>query len=88
MKQYIVAYDITCQKRASKVRKLVYSYSMSGQKSVLEVFLDRKSLNELKRHLEPLLKKKDSVNIIEVSSEVMVFGKANFLDYDNGIIVI
>jgi len=88
LKQYVIAYDISSPKRAFKIRKLVYSYALSGQKSALEVFLDRKSLNDLKSILEPMLKKGDSVNIIEVSNKVMLFGKANILDYDNGVVII
>jgi len=38
MKQYIVAYDITCQKRASKVRKLVYHILWVDKKVFLENF--------------------------------------------------
>ena len=88
MKHYIVAYDIVCTKRAYRVRKLVYSYTMSGQKSALEVFVDKKGLNELKTLLKSLIKKGDSVNIIEVSTKIMLFGKADKLNYDNGVIII
>ena len=88
MKQYIVAYDIVCSKRAFKVRKLVYSYAMSGQKSVLEVLLSKKELKELLALLEALLDKGDSINVIEVSDKVMLFGRADQLSYDKGVVII
>ena len=88
MRQYVVAYDIFCARRAFQVRKLVYSYAMSGQKSALEVLLNRKELKELLALLESLLGDGDSVNIIEVSDRVMLFGKADKLDYDKGVIII
>ena len=59
MKQYLVIYDIYCAKRAYHVRKLVYSYAISGQKSALEVY-----------------------------DEVMLFGKADKLSYDKGVIIV
>jgi len=61
---------------------------MSGQKSALEVLLNRKELKELLALLESLLGDGDSVNIIEVSDRVMLFGKADKLDYDKGVIII
>ena len=88
MKHYIVAYDILNDKRAVKVRKLVYSYALGGQKSALEVPLKQKELKEFVKLLEPLLSDEDRVNIIEVDEEPMLFGKADVLAYDKGIIIL
>ena len=88
MKQYIVAYDIFCAKRAFQIRKLVYSYAMSGQKSALEILVTKKELKALLLLLEPLLGKGDSVNVIEVDDEVMLFGKADKLSYDRGVVIV
>jgi len=88
LKHYIVAYDISSPKRAVLVRKLVYLYSMGGQKSSLEVILDRKNLKGLIKELKPILKKGDSINIIEVDSNVISFGKVDKLNYDNGVIIL
>lgn len=88
MKHYIVAYDIVSQKRAAKVRKLVYSYALGGQKSALEVPLDKQDLAELLTQLEPLLSGDDRVNIIEVDEEPLLFGKADVLSYDKGVIIL
>lgn len=88
MKQYIVAYDILNDKRAYKVRKLVYGYALGGQKSALEVPLNRRDLKELLAQLAPLLCDEDRVNIIEVEEEPMLFGKADVLAYDKGVIIL
>lgn len=87
-KNYIIAYDILNIKRASKVRKLVYSYAIGGQKSALEVPLDRADMIEFLGLLEPLLGDIDRVNIIEVEEEPMLFGRADVLVYDEGMIIV
>ena len=88
MKHYIVAYDILNDKRAVKVRKLVYSYALGGQKSALEVPMNKKDLKEFLTLLAPLLSDEDRVNIIEVEEEPMLFGKADVLAYDKGVIIV
>ena len=88
MKHYVVAYDILSDKRAYKVRRLVYSYAIGGQKSALEVPLAKKELIEFIKQLEPLLSDEDRVNIIEVDEEPLLFGKADVLVYDKGVIII
>ena len=88
MKNYIVAYDILSPKRAVKIRKLVYSYALGGQKSVLETPLNKRDLDELVERLTPLLKDGDSVNIVEVKGSARLFGKADVLGYDKGVVII
>jgi CRISPR-associated endonuclease Cas2 len=88
MKHYIIAYDITSQKRAYRVRKLLYRYAFGGQKSVLEMFLSKRDLNELIDRLKPLLKKRDRVNIIEICDDILAYGKGDILNYDKGVIII
>lgn len=36
---FIVAYDISCAKRRSQIRKIVQAFSISAQKSVFECWL-------------------------------------------------
>lgn len=88
MKHYIVAYDILNDKRAVKIRKLVYAYALGGQKSALEVPLKKRELKEFVKRLKPLLGDGDRVNIIEVEEEPMLFGKADVLTYDKGVIIL
>ena len=40
MENFLVAYDIFDKKRLPKVKKVVYSYALGGQKSALEAPLD------------------------------------------------
>jgi len=88
MKSYLVAYDILCAKRAVKIRKLVYSYTMSGQKSALELLLSKQDLKEFLKILKPLLFEDDSVNVVEIDEDAMLFGRADNLKYDQGVIII
>ena len=85
---FIVAYDILNSKRAYKVRKLIYSYAFGGQKSVLEVLLSKRDVKDILKLLKPILEKEDRVNIIEVHSNAMLFGKAEILEYNNGVVII
>jgi CRISPR-associated protein Cas2 len=87
-KLYLIAYDITDTKRLAKVRNLIYSYALGGQKSALEVPLTKKALMELLKKLEPLIREKDKVNIIQIDKDTLLFGKADFITYDNGLIII
>jgi flagellar biogenesis protein FliO len=61
---------------------------MSGQKSALEILLSKKELKELSVLLKQLLGKGDSVNILEVDDEVMLFGKADRLNYNRGVVIV
>lgn len=87
-KLYIVAYDIIDPKRLNRVRKLVYSYALGGQKSALEVPLDKRSLKELIRKLKSLIKDGDKINIIQINEDPLLFGRADFITYDKGVIII
>ena len=84
----MVAYDILSPKRAVKVRKLVYSYAIGGQKSALELPLKKNELKGFLTQIEPLFHDEDSINIIEVEEEVLFFGKADVLAYDEGVIIV
>lgn len=88
MKTYIVAYDIVSPKRAARVRRLVYSYALGGQKSALEVPLNREDLEKLTHQLQRLIKKEDKVNIVQIDSDAILLGKADMLQYDKGVIII
>ncbi len=83
-----MAYDITSDKRLAKVRKLIYSYALGGQKSALEVPLDKKSLKELVEKLKPLIHNNDKVNIIQVEEDALLFGRADMIEYDKGVIIV
>ncbi len=85
---YIIAYDICDDKRLAKVAKLIYSYALGGQKSALEAPLSKDELKELIDKILSITKKEDKINIIPFEGEPALFGKANFLEYHSGVIII
>jgi len=87
-KKYLIAYDIADKKRLAKVRKIAYAYALGGQKSALEAPLDNKTLKELVKRLENLIRDNDKINIIEFAGEPLCFGKANFIEFDKGVIIL
>jgi CRISPR-associated endonuclease Cas2 len=88
MQNYLICYDISNKKRLSKVKKIAYSYALGGQKSAVEAPLDKKLLIELIDRLKKVIKESDKVNIIAYSGEPICFGKANFIEFDKGVIIV
>lgn len=89
MKNFIVAYDIFNIKRLSKIKKIVYSYALGGQKSALEVPLDKILTRSLLDELTKIIKDEDKVNIIKIDSSPILLGKASKISYENnGVIII
>jgi len=85
---YLICYDIADKKRLNKVRKVAYSYALGGQKSAVEAPLDKRALKELVSKLNRLIRDNDKINIILFEGEPLCFGKANFIDFDKGVIII
>jgi len=52
---YLVAYDITEEKRLGRVRHFLKNYSTGGQKSVYECFLNERELREVSSGLMGLI---------------------------------
>jgi CRISPR-associated endonuclease Cas2 len=88
MQNYLICYDIFDKKRLYKVRKIAYSYALSGQKSAVEAPLTKDNLKELLLKLKAIIKEEDKINIIPFYGEPLCFGKANFINFDKGIIII
>lgn len=88
IKHFLVAYDIPNDRRAYRVRKIVYALAIGGQKSALELLLKKSDLRGFIGCLELVLGHDDKVNIIEVEEECLLFGKADHLDYDEGVIIV
>jgi CRISPR-associated endonuclease Cas2 len=84
---FVVIYDIFDKKRLYKVRKIVYSYATSGQKSALEVHLDKNGMQSLISELVNVIKDDDKVNIIKVSKPILL-GRGDTIEYQNGIVII
>jgi CRISPR-associated protein Cas2 len=87
MKIFLIAYDIFDKKRLSKVRKLVYSYALGGQKSALESLLSVTLLKSLVFELEQLTEDKDKINIIKVDEPILL-GKAKDIHYTKNAVII
>jgi len=87
MKTFLILYDIFDKKRLSKVKKIVYSYALGGQKSAIEAPLDKNLMNSLLKELDQVLEDEDKVNIVRVSEPILL-GKASVLEYKEGIIIL
>jgi len=88
MYNYLVAYDIFDKKTLPKVKKIVYSYALGGQKSALEVPLNKNLAKELIRDVKKIMKNKDKLNIIKVIGNPILLGKAQHIAYENNGIII
>jgi CRISPR-associated protein Cas2 len=87
--QYLVCYDIANKKRLARVRKIVYSYALSGQKSALEAPLSKNLLNELIEKLNRVIDKEvDRINIIPFTNAPLIFGKGKYFDSNTGVLII
>ncbi|RLB06265.1 MAG: CRISPR-associated endonuclease Cas2 [Deltaproteobacteria bacterium] len=61
---YLIAYDITDERRLNRVRQLLKGYSTGGQKSLYECFLTVGELNYIVRMLRRIIKEdEDRVHI-------------------------
>jgi len=88
MQNFIIAYDIFDTKRLLKVKKIAYSYALGGQKSAVEAPLDARFMKTLVKELKNIIKDDDKVNIIRVSSPILL-GKATNISYEkNGVVII
>ena len=89
MQNFIVAYDIFNKKRLRKVAKLVKNYKLGGQKSSIESPLQKNHLKCLVAELEHISADEDKINIINVSSNPLLLGKASSVEFKNdGIIIL
>lgn len=64
---YIIAYDITEEKRLNKVRLFLKGYSTGGQKSVYECFLTESELFSVVEELKEMIDEDyDRVHVFQV----------------------
>ena len=66
---YLIAYDVTDNKRRYKIRKIAYSYAFGGQKSALEADLNKKEIFELAKKNYELAKQSNLKEKIESSEK-------------------
>lgn len=61
---YLIAYDISNERRLNRVREFLKGYSTGGQKSVYECFLTDGELRYVKRKIERIIREdEDRVHI-------------------------
>jgi len=58
---YIVAYDISDERRLNRVREYLKAFSTGGQKSVYECFLTEGELLQVWRELEQLIDPEEAI---------------------------
>ncbi len=86
---FVIAYDITDNRRRRKCAKVAYGYAFGGQKSALETLLKKSELQVLADELLDCIDPdEDRVNVICVKSGAILMGRARQLDYDDGVIVV
>ena len=66
MSQYLAAYDISDDRRRTRVARLLLQYGQRLQKSVFEIEVDPDELPELRRELGALLSLRDAFALIPV----------------------
>ncbi len=89
MYNFLVAYDVFDKKRLPKVKSVVYSYALGGQKSALEVPLNKELTKELIKSVKDIMQTEDKLNIIKVIGEPILLGKAKHIAYkNNGVIIL
>lgn len=70
---YIIAYDITAEKRLNRARYLLKGYSTGGQKSVFECFLTGAELNHVIKEIGYLIDElEDRVHIFQVDRKAKI----------------
>lgn len=89
MNDFLVAYDIFDKKRLVKIKRIVYSYALGGQKSALDVPLTKTLYKDLLSEIEYIAKDEDKINIISIIDKPILLGKAKFTQMkNNGVIII
>lgn len=89
MDSWLLCYDIADPKRLARVRKIAYAYALGGQKSALEVPLDKQMRNELLERLEQAIDPEvDKVNLIRYWGEPVMFGVGIACSLEEGMIVL
>ncbi len=83
MSTYLIIYDIFNKKRLRKIREIVYSYKIEGQKSAIESPLEKKDIKRLVAELNYFSADEDKINIIRVYSNPICLAKAKSLEFES-----
>jgi len=90
---YVVSYDITNNRRRSKVSKYLESYGIRVQYSVFETEINHDQLKKLIKGLKKIIKKnEDTIRIYPISKEsrkfIVTIGRDKGKFYDQDFIII
>ncbi|MCW9715194.1 CRISPR-associated endonuclease Cas2 [Avibacterium avium] len=77
--RYLIAYDITENKRLHRIHKKVEAYAIGGQKSFYECWMTETELEEFKQQIEIMLEMGDRVFIFQLHKDTqpMLYGIAH-----------
>ncbi|MBD2054636.1 CRISPR-associated endonuclease Cas2 [Oculatella sp. FACHB-28] len=88
---YVVAYDISCQKRRTKVSNVLSAYGQRVQYSVFECVLQLQQFRELREQLEQIVKPEDSVRMYPLSRhtvrQIEIWGGIPLTERQGSIVV-
>jgi CRISPR-associated protein Cas2 len=89
---YVVAYDIPCDKRRSKVSNLLEGYGKRVQYSVFECVLTADKFDELRRRLKkPVNLAEDSIRFYPISrhtlAQVETWGGLPVTEFPGSIVI-
>ena len=85
---YLIAYDVSDNKRRRKVQKLVYSYAFGGQKSAVECLINKSEAEEIARKISRIIDLSiDRCHIIRVEKFIYL-RSAKEITFDRGEIII
>ena len=88
---YVVAYDIPCPNRRTKVANVLLSYGRRVQFSVFECVLRSQQFKGLRSRLNQLVKPEDSLRIYPLSGhtvgQVVVWGGVPLTERPGSIVV-
>jgi CRISPR-associated protein Cas2 len=88
---YVIAYDIPCPKRRTKVANVLLSYGRRVQFSVFECVLQPRQFEALRGLLGRLVKPEDSLRIYPLSGhtvgQVVVWGGVPLTERPGSIVV-
>ena len=85
---YLIAYDVSDNKRRRKVQKLVYSYAFGGQKSAVECLISRSEAENIASKISRMINlSKDRCHIIKVEKFIYL-RSAKEISFRNGDIII
>lgn len=85
----LVIYDITDNKRRTKLAKYLQGYGFRVQKSAFEAIIPKRKYQKMLRELPKYISGEDSIKVYKIigSGQVTSFGKTTETDTDDIVII-